>query len=224
MKKTIIATFTCMLAAAGMYAQIGIIGGYQTFRADNWERFYIENEPRAIYPISGYQIGIDYWFRLKKRRIEFTPELSFASMEGKAGTNSLSHTTFGFYFFTNVYPFDLASDCDCPVWSKDGNFFTKGFFVQLAPGFSLFNNQSTNSAGGESFDGTSYHVGGAVGAGLDIGLSDFFTLTPLARYYLFPSAHWDHALFTLNSDADIHQFFAGLKLGFRWKQQKRFGR
>ncbi len=224
MKKTSIAIFVCLLAAISVSAQIGVVGGFQSFRADNWEKFYVENEPGAIYPIYGYNLGIDYWFRLKKRRIEFTPELSFGSFEGKLGTNTVSHKTFGFYFFTNIYPFDLASDCDCPVWSKDGNFFTKGFFVQLAPGFSFFKNQSKNTAAIDEFDSTSYSFGGSVGAGLDLGISDFLTITPLGRYYFFPSAHWDNALHAPNSDANIHQFFAGLKLSFRWNQGNKFRR
>lgn len=225
MKIPCLAIAFSFLCSFGVSAQIGIVGSFQTFKAGDWEKLILQDLPNqsGLYPIYGFGIGIDYWFRLKKRRIEFTPELSYSHLDGSFDGITAKHDLLSFFFFTNVYPFDLASDCDCPVWSKEGNFFSRGFFLQLAPGASYLHSDTSEK---DIFPdaGNNLILGGAIGAGLDLGLSDFLTVTPVARFYFYPKATWDNTAAPGNADTNIQQFFAGLKISFRWDRGKGFRR
>jgi hypothetical protein len=160
-------------------------------------------------------VAANYWFRLKKQRIEFLPEISYEQYEDQAGPAKFEHRILGFYFNTNIYPFDFGSDCDCPTWSKTGNFFTKGFFIQISPG--VWNLQNRYETGLVFDDETfTWTIGG--GAGLDLGVSEFLTVTPLVKMYYSPDNTWPGLPAVdgnpADVDATIRQFYAGLKLGF----------
>jgi hypothetical protein len=148
----------------------------------------------ADFPISGLALGLDYTFRLAQNRVEFFPELNYSSVktttpivDNSGSTVNLEDKSFGFYFNTNVYVFDFAGDCDCPVFSRDGNFFKKGFFLQISPGVNYHNYLFTETTFPESRlikdDNFSYSLAG--GAGIDIGVSEHLTITPYfrARYH-----------------------------------------
>ena len=205
--------------------QIGISGAYKTFSADSWEDYFRTEFAENPGSATGYAAGVNYWFRLKNRRIEFLPELSYEQYENTAGTSNFEHRILSFYFNTNIYPFDFESDCDCPTWSKTGNFFTKGFFIQLSPGIWQLRNRYETDQQYED-ENLTWAIGG--GAGLDLGISDFLTVTPMVKMYYSPDKSWNNLPgFSSESVAvssNIRQLYAGLKIGFSWQQERNFGR
>lgn len=203
-------------------AQVGIKGGYRTFSNDDWETKLSEAFNDEFSTATGWSVGINYWFRLKKRRIEFTPEITIGEFQETTSTGfDRKHNFQSFHFNTNIYLFDLAEDCDCPVWSKDGSFLTKGFFVQLSPGIS----RMTNSLGGELLYGedTNFHFEFGIGGGIDFGVSDFLTITPMVKFFYSPNTEWNELAApdgtpSLRLEGIGQQLFAGIKFSFRFDE------
>ncbi|MEM6770899.1 MAG: hypothetical protein AAF597_09970, partial [Bacteroidota bacterium] len=124
----------------------------------------------------GSELSVGYWFRLKNKRVEFIPTLYYAQHSSDL---EVDLGTFGFEFNVNVYPFDFGGDCDCPTFGKQGPKLEKGFFIHLTPGYAFYNLTSP-VATFESASGLT--LGG--GVGLDIGITNLLTITPLASYRL----------------------------------------
>ena len=221
MKKVLSFIPLCFLVHS-LSGQIGFAGAYSNLKANKWYGAIAKNTGQNFDSSDGYSIGLDYWFRLKKKRIEFTPEVNFSSVS--SGTNSIeiSHRVLGFYFNTNFYFLDFKNDCDCPVWSKTGNFFTKGFFVQISPGVLFMKNKFKNEALSKDNDLT---VGIGAGAGLDIGVSDLLTVTPTVKYSYVPSATWEHLPVGPATSQDIgskaNQLNLGIRIGWRLNTTKK---
>jgi hypothetical protein len=57
-----------------MWSQLGIRAQYQIVRFNPWERIETGSALDTKFNGGGYQLGIDYAFRLKNYRIEFYPE------------------------------------------------------------------------------------------------------------------------------------------------------
>lgn len=218
MKKLLLALGLVFFASQS-FCQLSLVGGYKTFNPDGWNDEFIALLNHEPYPMAGWQVGLNYWFRLRKRRIEFAPELSYARFQMNFETGILEHAAIGFHFNTDFYVFDLAGDCNCPTFSKDGNFFSKGFFVELSPGVTVVSNQvqSTGTIA-ENTEGTDVAFGGAVGAGLDLGFSDLFTITPLVRLHYYPDFDWDYDLNPANMQTDLKQLFLGLRFRLHFKE------
>ena len=217
------ATFVFLLVflASQCFCQLGLVGGYKTFNPDGWNDFFEQELNEAPYPMAGWQLGVDYWFRLKKRRIEFAPELSYSRFQRNFDLYKLEHSEVSVHFNTDIYVFDLASDCNCPTFSKDGNFFSKGFFIELAPGAIMASNKLSKDDplfDSGLVDGNEFAFGGYLGAGLDLGFSDLFTITPLFRIHYYPDLNWDFDLSPANLDSDLKQLFLGLKLRLHFKE------
>ena len=168
-----------------------------------------------------YEIGVDYWFRLKNYRMEFYPEFTF---EKAAPTRiietgeELSFHSFRFYFRTHFYVFDFYEDCDCPTFSKQGNSFTRGFHLILAPGVGLYSFGSENR---EGQTGLSALLAG--GVGWDAGITDMITLTPFVLYRRTFPMKWES--FTNGEEGfNSSSIMAGLRLGFRfdYKSTRKF--
>ncbi|PHK99658.1 hypothetical protein CGL56_01000 [Neolewinella marina] len=165
-----------MLFASALTAQVGV----SVFRNFNDATLSRENGPAEVHPLGyedGTEVALNYWFRLPKQRIEFQPTVYYGLNESE-----VDWRTYGFQFKTNIYVFDLSTDCDCPTFGKQGPQLQKGFFLQLAPGVARHEVETADGL----FRGaaTTATLGG--GLGLDIGLSNLLTLTPLAslRYHL----------------------------------------
>ena len=226
MKYPLFFVFVLLLFSLNAQAQVGLMGGYRSLSSADWETALSSAYPGDYSKMDGRSLGIDYWFRLKNRRIEFTPELTVGTFED-SDVFTRQHDFISFHFNTNVYIFDLAGDCDCPTWSKEGNFFQKGFFIQVSPGVSRMKNSFSSSDFGEVVETNQYFEIG-VGAGLDIGLSDFITVTPLVKFFYSPNAKWDNAtepsfaLLNVEAEGPYRQLFAGLRLGFRFDELSRF--
>jgi hypothetical protein len=160
----------------------------------------------------GIQVSANYWFRLENIRIEFYPEISYSFFNHRHPTDALSKTfTFsqiGLAAPISIYPFDLGSDCNCPTFSKQNETFKKGFFIQVTPGYYLsnYNPVDTNP---DSTRKANY-FGFGVGLGLDVGLSDLITLSPIISYFTFPNTKSDIASTWLVDDIMI-----GFRILFR---------
>jgi hypothetical protein len=212
-----------------LQAQIGLRAAYDHFELDDFQVLLAETQEVRELPGTAYSLGVDYWFRLKNKRIEFTPELNYArtSVDLPDGTHIRSQW-FSFFFNTNFYVFDLASDCDCPTFSKQNNLLESGFFVSVSPGvtYAVINSESDRT-GNFDPDHTGIIPSLAGGIGLDLGVSDFLTLTPFAEArYLFPfdqpaqaepindAVPPDYQL--SGGESQGWRFRAGLRMGFRF--------
>ena len=129
---------------------------------------------------SGFGFGVDSWFRLKKKRIEFMPELGleFYKVETFGIWPSITEmSSYYFMFKTNFYLLNFNEDCNCPTFSKDGNTISKGFYLSVAPEIKYINRKSDIPENDL--------IGGVViGAGLDIGVTELLTITPNIGYEL----------------------------------------
>ena len=132
----------------------------------------------------GFHAGLEYYFRLKTHRVEFHPMLGYRhTFENDMAPGYLSSIDFDFN--TAFYLFDFEGDCNCPTFSKQGTLIKKGFFFELQPGVgyqTIFLNDAKSS-------NMVLKIGGA--AGLDIGLSDQYTMTPFVSGTKIFSGEWD---------------------------------
>lgn len=158
-------------------AQIGIKTGYLSQQSSGFELVQDQTgvvaEP-VIDPALSY--SIDYWFRLNKFRIEFIPELNFSRFQvSLLDQPRLRTSQYSFFFNILLYPFDWNNDCDCPTFTKEGNFLSKGFYIYLSPGVSLLSEEALLP----EIEGDSGIYGSfAAGAGIDFGIRNRLTLSP----------------------------------------------
>ncbi len=165
------------LGGSPLYAQFGLRAqyGFADFTADAPIRDRVDSQ-------NGYEVGLHYWFRLKNKRLEFFPEISYAALDqdqpGAAEALSFTYRRLGVRFPARIYPLDFASDCDCPTFSKQNDLIKKGFFVELAPGY-FYDQSSISQIDREDSHGQAEV---SLGVGLDIGINDLVTITPLVSY------------------------------------------
>ena len=216
-------------------AQFGISVAYKPIDAPNWESIiaqHKDSEPSgfSIDPLSqGIHFGVDYWFRLKNHRVEFLPELSiarFTRIWAKETINDQITSNFlGLHFNTNIYIFDLKGDCDCPTFSKDGNDIAKGLFFQLSPGINYIANAYKDATSTQKANDIVPSFG--IGIGVDFGLSDFLTITPMFKYQWYFNAEWDglneyfNTPFPIDESFNtntINQTFIGVHIGLRFDE------
>ncbi|GAA5220706.1 hypothetical protein [Membranihabitans marinus] len=157
--------------------------------------------------VSGFNEHIDlslhYWTRLKKVRIEFYPGLIYQNyINNDEGIHG-----FGLTIPTAFYILDMINDCDCPTFSKNDYFIEKGLFLRLAPSYL----KTTSSE--ESLNSIDI-AAGEINVGLDIGVSDLITLTPLLGY---------KQQFYPNSDFETNGFIqVGLSMLWRPDYKRRY--
>ncbi len=178
--------FTWVLSLS---AQVGVVVAHQ------WSKdgFRTSSLLKGGSLQEGQEIGIDYWFRLKEKRVEFLPTLSFGTFKGNLTDNMLvtqpsgsvdfRFQTIGFQFKTNIYPFDFGTDCDCPTWGKQGPALHKGFFIQIAPGIvQVSASTSPNYYELAAIKDQAWLPTMSLGAGMDFGVSKFLTVSPMLIY------------------------------------------
>ncbi|HUR30996.1 MAG TPA: hypothetical protein VMZ69_06160 [Saprospiraceae bacterium] len=174
----------------------------------------------------GFHASAEYHLRLKEKRLEFRPGLGYRSTT--AGTSKDGYfNSFDFDLGTAIYPFDFAGDCHCPTFSKDGGLFKKGFFLEVIPGVGY---QILSRLRSEPNDPSklpirskniNWKLGGA--AGLDIGISDHFTLTPMLSATMLSASEWDGLRqdgTSANLD-DYVYFGAGIRITYNAEDKKR---
>ncbi|MFZ1704257.1 MAG: hypothetical protein WAT79_07915 [Saprospiraceae bacterium] len=185
--------------------------------------------------VPGYELGLDYWFALKKKRIEFLPEIAifYASNELSPGLTATSQR-FIFNFHTQIYALDLNEDCNCPTFAKQGPSINKGFFFHVTPGVAFQQNEfdidaaktnepeSSNSKNNQLV----YHVG--LGLGLDFGLNELITITPMVSYFFHSTS--DYTIIEtenelVNLETNFTQLQFQIRTGFRFDYRKsKYGR
>jgi hypothetical protein len=215
-----------------IHAQIGIRANYGRSNFSEFEEQAFKFQPNKNngFLNASASFGIDYWFRLKKRRIEFLPEIAYTSY-GKSEVSSTmvyNAMSFDFYFNTQIYLLDLEEDCNCPTFSKQGNTIKKGFFFHIAPMVKYFTFDGRNEmATFNNNKAVTFGIRG--GFGLDLGINDFITITPMIAYERSSMANWKN-MSLINEDGtprDISSNYSKIsgevRLGLRFNQgRKRF--
>lgn len=168
----------CLLLLAACYtaatAQIGLTTTY------NIQDIYLSADDEAVAGSfsdfeldNGYEVQLHYWFRLPNNRIEFQPTVYY-SLADPFGGSDVFWQEYGAQMEVNVYPFDFFGDCGCPTFGKQGPQLQKGFFIQGSAGYARREIEETFIAS----EVNTFVFGG--GVGLDIGISNLLTLTPIA--------------------------------------------
>ena len=172
-------------------AQFGVNGKY-VLPGDNWQLLpgsSGQDETSSLFD-KGWSAGIDYWFRLKNKRVEFLPELNYMQLGNSLPAyDENSANVYSFYFNTNIYFLDFAGDCDCPTWSKEGPTLKKGLFLQLSPGVSYWDATVGSEDSFFAERQVAFSIGG--GLGFDLGLNDLVTLTPMLNVRYFSEINFD---------------------------------
>ena len=171
----------------------------------------------------GTEVALNYWFRLPKQRIEFLPTLYYAKAGFERNESYLAE--YGAQMKVNVYPFDFLGDCDCPTFGKQGPQLQKGLFLQVSGGYALYDLNSGagfDVASQENSQGATF--GGAIG--IDFGLSNLVTITPIAGVRFGTSPYNDSGFADLNGivteveRSELTTFHAGLLVSFRFDHRK----
>lgn len=221
------------LFAGSLTAQFGITG-YYTASQDNFTSI---TYPDGGSLGNGFEVAVDYWFRLPTKRIEFTPSLSFgqynntivipAAEQNSNANLDYNFSEIGFQFKTNFYLLDFGTDCDCPTFGKQGPALHKGFFVQIAPGLSYLTGNSTSDTQNITVKDSGFSPTLGLGLGLDLGLSNLVTLTPTLHYrYHFIDYEWAglndpcEACGLQAPEANNSTFLAGIRLGIRLDERR----
>lgn len=231
MKNHLILLCFCLFTGSA-FAQLGINGGARLNGETNWQ--YYTNQDDFLK--TGFKVGLDYWFRLKKVRLEFTPELNFSQFKGNYSSTldeafKFTNNIYGFHLNTNIYPLSFKDDCNCPTFKKDGQLIEKGFHFILSPGINYFDFQIQTDA--EKYTHNDLVFSAGLGVGLDIGLTDFMTLTPLVMYHRYFEANWEGLDLALDMEqnqpvnasttSSFNQFFFGARLIMRLDELNKYG-
>ncbi len=218
--------FFCFMFLNTATGQFGVRGYYNINSANEWETF-MNRETQQDFNLmeSSYSLLLDYWLRLPQVRIEFYPYLSLhqassshtlQSAGAPAGTDlDLDLRQISAGVLSHIYIFDFFGDCECPTFSKQGGFFSKGFFLLAGVG-GHYSQKAVNKNYGDG----SLNLSAIIGTGLDIGINDLITITPIMQYSYYPGITWNDfgGPFDLpgnNVSTSLGQFQFGLRLGLR---------
>ena len=223
--------FALVFIGQSVSGQIGIRTKYLKNGIDDNQTNFISKVGSIDDALStGYGLGIDFWFRLKTKRVEFLPELginySQTSFETEITQYSLDYNYLYFNLNTRIYTMDFEGDCDCPTFSNQSTLIKKGFYFELSPGVGYYTSHydsslptvsnpegETNTA---TVDAFSYKIGVAVG--LDIGLSNLLTINPYAMYNYHFGREYDIPVGKLSTliDSNSGNIMSQLELGLRF--------
>ncbi len=227
--------FTFLLISQTITAQVGVTGSYFTQRIPEWETAIVGNNSNNRILEKGYSVGVDFFMKpLEEWRLELYPEIVVSNSSTELGgiddIETLDLKTAGFNLNMNIYILNFKSDCDCPTFSKQESFFEKGLFLQLSPGFHYIDAayEIDNTFGVRKSTANVWVPKLGIGLGLDIGLTDFITITPIVKYNRFLNASWDGLLAIADDPSNsadlgsetshINRFSAGLHIGIRWRE------
>ena len=219
-KQTLVAVLLLFLTQ-GLYSQVGVRVLYNTNSYSDWNDFFrddanvLGNNDRVF--STSVSVSLDYWLRLRDQRIEFYPYISYhqTSTDLTFTNVDLGLRQIGGGINAHIYVLDLIDDCDCPTFSKQGTFFKKGFFLLAGVGADF----STKAVNGDFRDGN-FDATFQGGLGLDIGVTDIITLTPILRYQYYPDISWhelapEFGLDANNVPSSAGQLGIGLRVGIR---------
>ncbi|RLD19576.1 MAG: hypothetical protein DRI69_08080 [Bacteroidetes bacterium] len=209
MTKAFIA-FLLIFSSSTLYGQFGIGAKYQSVVSSNFsdllENIGVNYNDRVV---GG---SLFYWFRLKNRRMEFLPEISYVttfSSSDEIFVTQLQKILISFN--TDIYLFDFEGDCNCPTFSKQGGYFQKSFFVEITPGMDIQFFEMEPIVGVD-FSGSALAFRIGLGVGFDFGVSDMVTITPTVGMNWSSSPSWyDH----IGAIGGEWIFSAGIRALFR---------
>lgn len=238
--------FILFFTISSSFAQTGFNVAYFSQSVPEWESTVFGTRSNENLLSSGYSAELDVRIAsLANYRVDFYPTLSYNASKYDSGALDFDSKTFNFdlkqYEFsikTNIYVLSMEADCDCPTFSRDAGILEKGFFIQIAPGLSYFQSEAI----GTIFDpissiieptlisegsGLNFKLG--LGMGVDIGISDYITISPIIKYNRYFNANWEGlsdkiAIFnqsdvsTGNDKTGISQFYGGVRLGIKFKR------
>ena len=223
-------TFFILLQTISSYAQFGLRISASQNNYSEWNTIVSSATTPANNDLfnTSYELGLDYWFRLKNIRLEFYPEigLGYSKSDNSPSSNEIFPDSYRLKkayggINTHLYFLDLKNDCKCPTFSKQNDFFKKGLFLILSSKAHFQNKETIYQAQVISDNDVTLELGG--GLGLDIGLSDLITLSPFGMISYFPSSNWDgisanhgiiHILPPDETTTNL-AFKIGLRIGFR---------
>jgi len=228
MKTYLLSAFITVLLSTNCFGQFGVSAKYE----NNSNKGWINSSNEQILKNS-LEFGVNYWFRLKNKRVEFLPEISYALASQEFGASSFvvdiasaERSAIYFNLNTQIYPLDFEGDCNCPTFSKDGNLIKKGFYWLISPGIGYHNVNTSFSIPAETIDVEETgqlkpRLG--IGAGLDIGIKDFLTVSPFILYNKdfgvdMPGIEYTDDAPTMQADgisSDINTWQFGIRLMFR---------
>ena len=222
--------------ASSAFSQFGARVKYNLNTLSGFDNYIDENTNGNNDKIfaSNIGVGLDYWFRLKKYRIEFLPEVhmglkSSSDFENRATNTSLSY--FGLNFNSQIYIFDLEGDCDCPTFSKQGPSLSKGVFLNVSPGVLYNTKEIANELVEPTIKSNHLNFKIGIGVGYDIGINDLFTITPMFNYNLAPGLLFNDLQNIGNIpptppiiESSLNQLQFQIRFGFRPDYVKSYGR
>lgn len=168
-------------------------------RAEQHLSFSGQNETRISGSIS--RVSLHYQTRLSKVRLEFLPGINYSHYWSDPNRGRMVGLTLPVV----AYPLDFVNDCDCPTFSKKGEWLKKGLFIQIIPAWHYSPDQELKP--------TSFFSAG-IGGGIDWGISDFLTLSPYAGYEFQHKPQSDFSSF--------HTIHAGIQILFRSEFRRRY--
>jgi len=231
-------TFIFSILTFTLSGQFSVVYKHQPNQIE-WQDEWNEHvSADAIFDRSHY-IGISYWLRLKNYRVEFHPTAYVTTSKQSINIydqlpsdfpdiKSAIQTGFGIEVPIHFYFLDIEGDCNCPTFSKQGNFLSKGLYAYLSPGvrrltYTMFAEDGETILPTVDSRSKQTLFAVAAGLGLDIGLGDLFTVTPFAGLEFVPDLAWQgyqHAVeqasgIDIVESRDLRSVVLGVRLSFR---------
>jgi len=193
---SIIIIISLIFIGQSMSAQIGIRIKYISNGIDDTQASSIEEFTLIEDALStGFGLGVDYWFRLKDKRIIYPMDFG-GDCDCPTFSNQSTLIKKGFYF-------ELSPG----LGYYTSHFNTTQPFVANPEGEKITTSE----------DGFAYKVG--LGIGLDIGISNLVTINPYAMYNYHFGRNYINAVGTLLPTVEIDQGgndMSQLELGLRF--------
>ena len=201
-----------------IFGQIGVITRYSSNNFNDWSGITRAASGGPIWE-NHLEFGVDYWFKPGEYRAEYMVELSYINKTTTLDTREYSLTGYVFGVKSNLYIFDFLGDCDCPTFKKQGGLFKKGFFLQWNAHAGYWHKDVNIFTEGDP--NMAIDVG--LGAGIDIGISELLTISPVISYQYFPWLTWEQlglrhgigGIENLNAKINASMFKIGVRIGFR---------
>jgi hypothetical protein len=230
MKLIPVLLFCCI--SLGLRSQVGIRAGAGLSNFDMWqEETALAANDRQLQILNQSQhLGLDYWFRLPRRRIEFLPQIGYSRYTSPSSNLfNFKGSSIDAAFNVQIYFMDLAEDCDCPTFSKQGGLVKKGLFFTVAPLAKFFTFQGSNETVNASIK--EFAPGLKIGMGLDIGITDMITITPMIAHERTTMVTWDNFSSIIkpitvveNISSNYGKTYGEIRLGLRFDGGKKIGR
>ena len=208
--------------------QVGIRGFYNANSVKKLDNLFLQDngllEDDKTFN-QGFSVSLDYWLRMQQYRVEFYPYISYSHLKGIYTPSSLASElnllsrSFGLGVNTHIYFLDFEGDCDCPTFSKQNGFVKKGLFALVGLGGGL----TSHTLGIDDSHKNRINATVSFGFGIDIGISDLITISPILQYNYLPFYSWPEIFELRNQEAiktPLGQLQLGIRIGLRADYKK----